>query len=83
MEIEIETYRSSNLNEIAILLAKGKKFIRAEKEPNSNRVCILFETDDCQSIITSYYNKESLVSPFDFAESLKAAKDIIFNFERR
>jgi len=83
MEIEKEAFQTSNLNEIAVLLASGKKFIKTEKEISSNQIVFYFQPDDCQSIVASYYNKEKVVSPFDFSQALQSAKDIIFGYKRR
>ncbi len=76
-----EVYRTANLNEIAILLASGKKYLSAEKE--AGRIVFSFEGEGCKDLVQKYYNKEKIVPPFDFAESLRTAKDIIFSEERR
>ena len=78
----METFRTSNLNEIAVLLAYGKKQTSVEKDNNSNRLYFIFFSDDCKSIVDSYYKGENVVSPLAFCNGLRQAKDIIFSKTR-
>lgn len=77
------TFQTANLYEIAILLSQQKIFTKIDRSNPEKSIFYFDGFSDCQKIITAYYNKENIISPFEFVSAIKQAKEIIFNYGRK
>lgn len=79
------TYRTSDLNIIAFLLAMGCTYIRAEKTPDDRQIVNLhfLNPPHCEKLEREFHTKNPKVPVKDFIAGLNSAKDIIFGERRR
>ena len=74
-------YRTKDLNESAFLYASGQKLIKLEDD--KGRFYFVFEDGPtCQRLIAAYWQKETSISPKEFADALRSLKDRIFSAQR-
>ena len=80
MKREDKKFETKNLEEISILIASKKKVLVCLKN-DENIVMFEFddEKEDCNKIILDYYNNVKLVSPREYAEAERLAKNMMFN----
>lgn len=77
------TFKTANLYEISLLLSLQKPFIKIDRD-NPEKVIFHFDNiKECENILSSFYSKEKLVSPFEFMNALKTAKQIIYNYAKK
>jgi len=80
----MSSFQTANLYEIALLLAVKKSFTKIDRNKSDDKVVFYFENSlDCQEILSAYYRKENLVSPFDFVTAIREAKQIIYNYAKK
>jgi len=78
MKFNAETYPTSDLAEIVYLLTKGVSLVRAERQPQSERVIFYFQgRDACQRLVADIAYGRDLVSLSSALEQVRRARHLM------
>ena len=76
-KMEMETFRTPDLHEAALICSSGKKLLRIE---NLGPKCwfVFSEIDYCKKLIDSFWRKEAVVNAKNFVDTERDLKTLIF-----
>lgn len=80
MKRENDIYKTKDLACASLLYASNQKLLRLERNGNSKQFYFVFsDRDQCEKLVTSYWQGEAVINAKLFADALRTMKDRIFS----